>query len=203
VLGGFVTSLNRPGANITGTTFLNVALVAKGLEVLHEVIPGAIGILINPNNPNAQSETKDLHAAAQTLGLQVCIESASSPAEIDAANAKLVQLQVTALMIASDAFFQSRIDQLVALAARYKLPALYFQPEFVTAGGLMSYGASRADALRLAGVYAGRILKGEKPAELPVQQSTKVELAINLKTAKSLGITVPISILGRADEVIE
>ena len=162
-----------------------------------------IGLLVNPKNPASPSETGDVQAAARTLGLQIYVQNASNEQEIDAAFANFVQQRVKALTFASDAVFNSRRDQLIALAARHAMPANYQYREFADAGGLMSYGGHTTDAYHLAGVYAGRILKGEKPADLPVQQVTKVELVINLKTAKALGITVPPALLARADEVIE
>jgi putative ABC transport system substrate-binding protein len=203
---GLVASLNRPGGNLTGVTSLNVELGQKRLELLHELIPTAtmIALLVNPTNPNlAEPTTKDAQAAARVLGLQLHILHASAERDFDAVFASLVQLQAGALVIGPDAFFNSRIEQLGALAASHAVPTIYQYREFAAAGGLMSYGGSITDSYRLAGVYTGRILKGEKPADLPVQQATKVQLIINLKTAKALGLTVPITLLGRADEVIE
>jgi putative ABC transport system substrate-binding protein len=202
---GLVSSLNRPGGNVTGTSFLVNTLGAKRLELLHEFVPSAvmIGVLVNPNNPASQSEMSDVQAAARTFGLQTYVQNASSSREIDAAFANFVQQRVTALTFAADAILARQHDQIIALAARHALPTIYFVREFVDAGGLMSYGGHIAEAYRLAGAYAGRILKGETPAKLPVQQVTKVELVLNLKTANTLGLTFPITLLGRADEVIE
>jgi ABC-type uncharacterized transport system substrate-binding protein len=202
---GLVSSLNRPGGNVTGTSFLYNTLAPKRLELLRELVSNAavIGLLVNPKNPASESETSDVQAAAGTLGLKIVAQNASSSHDIDAAFASFVQQRVNALTFAADAVFSSHHDQLIALAARHRVPTMYFAREFTDAGGLMSYGGNMTDAYRLAGAYAGRILKGEKPADLPVQQSTKIELAINLKTTKALGITVPLSLLGRADEVIE
>jgi putative ABC transport system substrate-binding protein len=202
---GLVSSLNRPGGNVTGTTFLVNTLAAKRLELLHELVPSAtaIGLLVNPNNPASESETSDIRTAARTLGLQLHARNASSEQEIDAAFAHFVEQRVNALTFAADAVLTLRRDQLIALAARHALPTMYFIREFADAGGLMSYGGHIADAYRLAAAYVGRILKGAKPADLPVQQVTKVELVINMKTAKTLGLAFPITLLGRADEVIE
>jgi putative ABC transport system substrate-binding protein len=202
---GLVASLNRPGGNITGVSFLANLLPAKLLELLHDVVPGTalIGLLVNPANPNVESDVRDVLAAADTLGQKILVVKASTDTEIDAAFATAVQQHVAALEINSDPFLSSRREQLVALAARYALPTINWERDYAAAGGLMSYGASGSDTFRLIGLYAGRILKGEKPADLPVQQSTKVELIINLKTAKALGITVPQLLLGRADEIIE
>ena len=202
---GLVASLNRPGGNVTGATFLVNSLGAKRLEVLHELAPNAklVGLLTNPKNPASPSEISDVQTAAQTLGLQLHLERASNEKDIDAAFANFVQHRVGALAFAADAVFNARRDQIIALAARHKIPTVYFYREFAAAGGLASYGGYDTDAYRAAGVYTGRILKGEKPADLPVQQVTKVELVINLKTAKTLGLTLPITLLGRAEEVIE
>jgi putative ABC transport system substrate-binding protein len=202
---GLVTSLNQPGANLTGLTNLNAEVLPKRLELLHEVVPTAakIALLVNPTNPLAETQTKDVHAAARSLGLQIDVLYANSEREIDRSFANLTQLRTDGLVIAGDGLFVSRSKRLAALALGHAIPAIFQFHEFTAAGGLMSYGGSNTDAYRLAGVYAGRILKGEKPADLPVQQSTKVELIINLKTAKALGLTVPLSQLGRADEVIE
>ena len=202
---GLVSSLNRPGGNVTGTSFLVNTLAAKRLELLRELVPSAavIGLLVNPKNPASSSETSDVQAAARALGLEIVAQNASNDHDIDAAFANFVQQRVGALTFAADAVFSSRRDQLIALAARHAVPTMYFIREFTDAGGLMSYGGHITDAYRLAGVYAGRILKGEKPADLPTQQATKLELVINLKTARTLGLTFPITLLGRADEVIE
>ena len=202
---GLVPSLNRPGGNITGQSGQNAELGPKRLELLHEVVPAAttLALLINPTNLNAETLSTDLHAAARTLGLQLQVLYASAEREIDTVFATLLQLQARGLMIGHDAFFNNQNERLAALALRHAMPAIYQFREFVSAGGLMSYGTTIVDTYRPLGVYTGRLLKGEKPAELPVQQATKVELIINLKTAKALNITVPVSLLGRADEVIE
>ena len=202
---GLVTSLNRPGGNVTGVNFLTEMLHAKQFEVLHEAISktALIGVLVNPTIAIAEAETNSVLAAAKSLGQELVIVQAHTDSEIDAAFVTLVQQRAGALMVEGDAFFLSRRNKLVELAARQAIPTIYNLHEYTTAGGLMSYGTSITDAHRIAGLYAGRILKGEKPADLPVQQSTKVELVINLKTAKALGITVPLALLGRADEVIE
>lgn len=201
---GLVSSLNRPGGNITGATFLVNALGGKRLEVVRELIPNAnaVGVLVNPKNPAAEAETRDMQAAAQQLGLQMHVENASSESEIEAAFSAFVKQRVRAVTFAADAVFNARRAQLIALAARHKLPAVYFFRAFANDGGLISYGGFDTDAYRWAGIYAGRILKGEKPADLPVQQVTKVELVINMKTAKALGIAIPPALLARADEVI-
>ena len=202
---GLVASLNRPGGNVTGVTFLASVLAAKRLDLLNELAPRAslIGLLVNPDNPNAPSETRDMQAATRAIGKQSVLVRASTDHELDVAFASLVEQRANALVVAADTFFVSRRDQLVALSARYAIPASYPSREFAGAGGLMSYGASFLDAYRLAGVYAGRILKGEKPANLPVVQPTKFELVINLKTAKTLGMIIPPGVLAIADEVIE
>jgi putative ABC transport system substrate-binding protein len=202
---GLVASLNRPGGNITGITFLNNTLGPKEVEAMHELVPKAaiIAVLLNPKLATAASQLKDVEMAARTLGVQVQVLYASTEPDFDMVFASLLQLRVGGLAIGADAFFFSRRDQLVELATHYSVPTVYPWREAVTAGGLVSYGASVTDAYRLAGVYTGRILKGDKPAELPVQQSTTTELAINLKAAKALGIEVPTSLLLRADEVIE
>jgi putative ABC transport system substrate-binding protein len=185
---------------------LNVELVAKRLQLLHELVPTAtiIGGLVNPTNtPATEPETRDLQAAARTLGLTLHVLHASSEQEIDTAFMSLVQLRASALVIASDAYFNSRSEQLAALTFRNAIPAIYQFREFALSGGLASLGTPVADTFRPLGVYAGRILKGEKPGDLPVQQATRVELILNLKTAKTLGLTVPNTLIGRADEVIE
>jgi len=202
---GLVASLNRPGGNITGVSFLTGTLVAKQFEILHETVPktALIGFLVNPTNPDADNETKSARAAAGSVGQKIAIVQARKDSELETAFATLVQQRAGALVICADPFFNNQRDKLVELAARQKVPAIHSLREYAAAGGLMSYGTSITEAHRLVGLYAGRILKGEKPADLPVQQSTKVELVINLKTAKALGLTVPPQIVARADEVIE
>ena len=205
VQAGLVASLSRPGGNLTGVTSLGVELGPKRLELLHELVPAAttIAILVNPANRSAEIQVRDMQAAARTLGLELHILQASTEREIDAAFATLTRLRAGALVISPEAFFNSRSEQLAALTVRHAVPAIYTYREFAAAGGLMSYGGSITDSYRQAGIYVGRILKGEKPADLPVQQSTKVELIINMKTAKALGLTVPLALLGRTDEAIE
>jgi len=200
-----VSSLNRPGGNVTGATFLVNTLSAKRLELLHDLLPQTkeMGLLVNPKNPAVSSETSDVQAGARALGLRLVVQNASNEREIDSAFEKFAEEKVGAVTFAADAVFNARRAQLIALAARHRMPTMYFYREFANDGGLITYGGFDTDAYRQAGVYAGRILKGEKPADLPVHQVTKVELVINLKTAKALGITVPISLLGRADDVIE
>jgi ABC-type uncharacterized transport system substrate-binding protein len=203
---GLIARLNRPGGNLTGTTTLTLAVASKWLELLHELMPttSTFALLINPTSPAlAEIQSRDLQAAARNLGLQLHLLEASTDRDIDTAFARLVQLRSGGLVISSDSYFWTRSEQLAALARRYAVPAIFGFREFAMAGGLMSYGASITDAFRLIGVYTGRVLKGEKPADLPVQQATKVELIINLKAAKALGLTVPLPLLGRADEVIE
>jgi putative ABC transport system substrate-binding protein len=202
---GLVASLNRPSGNLTGVTTLAFELTSKRLEILHEMVPtrANIAVLINPTNTTAEAMSKDLQSAARNLGLRLHFLYAKSESDFDTAFATLVRQRADALVIAPDALFTNRSEQLAHLTVRYALPTIYQWHEFAVAGGLISYGASSSDSYRLAGVYSGRILHGAKPADLPVQQATKVELIINLKTAKTLGITVPISLLGRADEVIE
>jgi putative ABC transport system substrate-binding protein len=184
-----VASLNRPGGNVTGVTFLINTLGAKRLELLRELVPSAtvIGFLVNARNPTSQSQTADVQAAARAHGIKLVTSNASSERDIDTAFASFVQQHVNAIIIGADSLFLSRGDQLVGLAARHALPAIYYLREFAGIGGLISYGTSITDAFRLSGGYAGRILKGEKPADLPVQQTVKFELVINLKTAKALG----------------
>jgi putative ABC transport system substrate-binding protein len=205
VRAGLVASLARPGGNITGLTTLNVEVGQKKIELLHELIPSAtiIALLLNPTNPNAEALARDAQAAARALGLELHVVHASTESDLDAAFASLAQMRAGGVVIGGDPFLGSRTERLAALALRNRVPALYVAREFVAAGGLMSYGSSFADVYPQVGLYVGRILKGEKPGDLPVQQSTKVELAINLKTAKALGLTVPLPLLTRADEVIE
>jgi ABC-type uncharacterized transport system substrate-binding protein len=202
---GLVASLSRPGGNITGVTYLNVEVGPKLLELLHEVIPTAtiMAALVNPTNPNADTLSRSLQVAARTLGLQLHVLKASTERDIDTAFATLVELRVSGLVIPSDVFIITHEEQLAALALRHRLPAIFQTRATATAGGLMSYSGSALDVYRQAGVYTGRVLKGEKPADLPVQQTTTVKLIINLKTAKALGLEVPPTLLARADEVIE
>jgi putative ABC transport system substrate-binding protein len=202
---GLVASLNRPGGNVTGAASMNVELDLKRLEMLHELVPGAntIALLVNPNQPGVQTQSAALEAAARTMGRQIVIVNAGSESELDTAFARIVNQGAGALFVHTDAFLFSQRDQLIELAKRYGVPATFDRREFAERGGLMSYGGSVTDVFYLAGTYTGRILKGEKPADLPVQQATRVELIINMKTAKALGLTFPITLLGRADEVIE
>jgi putative ABC transport system substrate-binding protein len=202
---GLVASLSRPGGNLTGVSNLNEEVAPKRLELLHEVVPAAtlIGLLLNPTNPVTEVFLRDQQAAARILGLQLHVLHASTERDLDAAFATLVQLRAGALVIGQDAFFADRSELLAALALRHAVPAIYQNREFVAAGGLMSYGGSIGDSNRLAGVYTSRILKGEKPSDLPVQQASKFELVINLKTAKALGLTVSNQMQLLADEVIE
>jgi putative ABC transport system substrate-binding protein len=201
---GLIVSLSRPGGNITGVTNLNVELGPKKLELLHELIPTAtiIGLLVNPANPNIEIVSKDMQVAARALDVEVDVLHASTDREIDDVFASLIRSRARSLVINPDPFFVSRMEQLVVLTVRYAMPTIYNR-EFAAAGGLIGYGASSTDAYRLVGVYTGRVLGGAKPADLPVQQSTRVELVINLKTAKTLGITFPTGLLVRAEEVIE
>jgi putative ABC transport system substrate-binding protein len=203
---GLVASLARPGGNLTGVTTLGVEVGPKQLELLHEVVPAVtvVALLINPTNPAlAETQSRVLPAAASSLRLRLHVLHASTDHDFDAVFASLAQLRAGALVIGVDAFFNSRSDRLAALAARHAVPTISAYQEFTAAGGLMSYGGSIVASSRQAGVYAGRILKGEKPADLPVMQSTKVSLVINLKTAKALGLTVPLTLQAAADEVIE
>ena len=203
---GLVASLNRPGGNVTGVTNLGAEVTPKRLQLLHELLPTvtSIALLINPSSPRvAEALLRDSQATANALGLTLHVLEASTEPELDTAFATLVRLRVGALAIGADPFFTSRSERLAALTVRHAVPAVYEFRDFVAAGGLIGYGSRIDNSYRLAGVYAGRILKGEKPADLPVQQSAEVELIINLKTAKALGLTVPITLLGRADEVIE
>jgi len=203
---GLVVSLNRPGGNITGVTNLVVEVAPKRLELLHELMPAATVfafLMVSPATPVAQIESRDLLETAGVLGLELHVLQATNERDFDEVFSTLVQLHAAALLISTDGFFGSRSDRLATLALRHTIPAISSIPEFVAAGGLISYGTSVLDGYRLAGVYTGRILKGEKPSDLPIQQSTKIELAINLKTAKALGLMVPPALLARANEVIE
>ena len=202
---GLVSSLNRPGANVTGVTFLVTALGAKRLELLRELVPSAkiVGLLVNPTNPTSEFQTTDTQNAARALGVELVIQNARSESDIDTAFESLAQERVNAVIIGGDQLFTSRPDQLVALAARHALPAIHYLREFADAGGLISYGASITDAYRLGGGYAARILKGEKPGDLPIQRSTKFELVINVSTARALGLEISPTLLARADHVIE
>jgi len=206
VAAGLVHSLRRPGGNVTGITSLSVEIGPKRLELLHEVVPAAtiLALLINPTNPTlAETQSSDFQRAARALGLQLQILHASTERDFDMIFKSLVEHGAGALVIGADQLFNSYSEHLATLAIRHSMPTIYQYPEFTAAGGLMSYGGSIVEEFYLAGVYSGRILKGEKPADLPVQQATKVELIINLKTAKALGINVPLALLARADEVIE
>jgi putative ABC transport system substrate-binding protein len=201
-----VASLNRPGGNITGVAILTAELAAKRLDLLHELVPRAtvIAVLVNPTDPAAtESETRHLQDAVRSLGLQLHILPASTPSEIDSAFETLIELHAGALIVSTDPLFTNQRAQIVALAARHAMPAIYVWREFVAAGGLMSYGTDLTDSYRQAGIYTGKILKGAKPADLPVEQVVKIQLFINLRTAKALGLTIPWVLLGRADEVIE
>jgi len=203
---GLVTSLNRPGGNVTGITQSSDVTTPKRLELLHELLPGAraMVLLVNPAAPVlAEPQSRNVRSAAQTMGLELHVLNASTETELEAAFAKLLELQASGLVIAGDAFFTSRSKKLAALAAQYKVPAVYQWREFAASGGLMSYGSNVTETHRLVGIYTARILKGDKPADLPVQQATNVELYINLKTAKALGISVPLPLSGRADELFE
>jgi ABC-type uncharacterized transport system substrate-binding protein len=202
---GLVASFNRPGGNATGIYFLIAALEGKRVEFLHEVVPkaGTIALLVDPNFPSAATQTLAMRQAARSLGLNLLVVTAGTERDIDTAFATLVRERAGALAVAASGFFFFHREQLVALAAHHGMPVVYPWRDAAAAGGLMSYGASPFDAYRQAGIYAGRILKGEKPADLPVQQAVKVEFIINLRSAKALGLTVPLPLLGRADEVIE
>jgi putative tryptophan/tyrosine transport system substrate-binding protein len=202
---GLVASLSRPDGNVTGISMITVALAPKRLQLLHELLPQAavVALLVNPTSPYVEPETRDVKDAAQALGLRVEVLNASTPDQIDAAFLSLGSRPADAVLVSGDPFFDSQRDRLVALAARHSIPAIYQWREFITIGGLVSYGTSIRDAYRQCGLYVAKILKGAKPADLPVLQPTKLELVLNLKTARTLGLTVPISLLGRADEVIE
>jgi putative ABC transport system substrate-binding protein len=202
---GLVANLSRPGGNITGVNILGTEVATKRMGLLHDLVPAAsvIAHLVNPNFPSTEINVREVDAAARVLGVEVVLLKASDKNGIDAAFASMGERRVGALIVGSDPFFNSQRDQIVALAARAAIPAIFEQREFATAGGLMSYGTSLTDSYRQMGNYAGRILKGEKPAELPIVQAAKFEMVINLKTAKSLGLTVPFGLLNAADEVIE
>jgi putative tryptophan/tyrosine transport system substrate-binding protein len=202
---GLVASLARPGGNLTGVSILTIELIPKRFELLFELVPQAksIALLVNPNNAYAERVIRDVQETARAKGLQLHILKAGGDGEFQTAFASLVQLQAGALLVSPDSFFISRREQLVALAARYAVPAIYEWREFTAAGGLISYGTSLIGIYRQVGIYAGKILNGAKPADLPVEQPTTFELVVNLKTAKALGLTIPQSILARADEVIE
>jgi putative ABC transport system substrate-binding protein len=202
---GLVGSLNRPGSNITGVFTVSASVAGKQLGLLREVVPKAavIGMLLNPTSPNSAVQEREAQAAARDLGQQLHVFKASTEHDIDSAFATLIQYQIGALLIGANALFTGRRDQLVALAARHAMPTLHYSRDFVEAGGLMSYGTNIRDAYRQIGVYVGRVLKGEKPADLPVIQLSAFELVINLKTARTLGLTVPFGLLNAADEVIE
>ena len=205
VLVGLVTSLNRPDGNVTGISFLLSVLVGKRIELIRELAPSAttVAFLVDPTFPTSESATRDAQAAAHALGLQLLVLNASSQGDFQAAFARIREHHASALIVNANTLFTSYINQLIALAAHHAVPTIYQLRQAVEAGGLASYGASFADAYRQAGIYAGRVLKGEKPSELPVLQPTKFELVINLKTANALGLTVPPALLARADEVIE
>jgi putative ABC transport system substrate-binding protein len=205
VTSGVVTSLNQPGGNVTGVSFFTVPLGSKRLELLRDFLPKAttIAVLVNPETAVSRTEGANVRAAAQSVGLQAHLVNASAEGQVEDAFKVTAERRIDALLVTSDAFFVNQRDKLVALAARHAIPVIYFGREFVVVGGLMSYGASETDAFRLAGVYVAKVLNGVRPGDLPVMLPTKFELAINLKTAKTLGITFPLSLIGRADEVIE
>ena len=202
---GLVASLNRPGGNVTGVTVLNIELTGKRLEILREAVPKAesFALLVNPNNANARALLDQMLSAARTLGVQVHALEAGNQRELEAAFVRLQSLRAGGLVVGADSFFSSHAPQLAVLAVRHAVPAIFQYREFVAAGGLMSYSGNITDAYTQIGIYTGRILKGERPADLPIMQSAKVELLVNLKTAKALGLTLPATLLGRADEVIE
>jgi putative ABC transport system substrate-binding protein len=201
---GLVASMNRPGANITGVSFINDELVQKRIELLHEMVPqpALIAILVNPNNLTGESAAEEARVATRTLGRRLEVFRASTQSDIDRAFASMIQLRAGGLLVAPDPFFNSRSGQLGAQATGHRLPALSLR-EFAAGGGLISFGVNQAESYRQAGIYVGRILKGEKPGDLPVLQPTTFEFVLNLKTAKALGLTIPPSLLARADEVIE
>jgi putative ABC transport system substrate-binding protein len=202
---GLVDTFKRPGGNLTGVTSLNVQVTPKRLELLREVVakPAVIAVLLNPTSPTANAQLRDLQAAGDALGVRLHILHASSARDFDDVSRTLVQLRPGGLVVASDTFFATHSEQIAALTVHHGLPAIHQSRDFAIAGGLMSYAGSFMESHRQAGIQTGRLLKGDKPADLPVQQVTKVELFVNLKTAKSLGVTVPLPLLGRADEVIE
>jgi putative ABC transport system substrate-binding protein len=202
---GLVSSLNRPGSNVTGATFFTGALGSKRLDLALQLVPNSvkIGILVNPNSPTSQTQVQDMQAAARSFGREAYVFNASSGAELETAFQTFVDLGATSILVGGDPVFMSQREKLVALAAQYSLPTIYDRREYAEVGGLLSYGTSLPDAHRKIGLYAGRILKGEKPGDLPVQQSTKFELVINLRTAKALGLEIPPQLLALADEVIE
>jgi putative ABC transport system substrate-binding protein len=205
VQSGLVASLNRPGGNVTGVTILTAEMAGKRLDLLRELLPTAtaVALLVNPTNPVTASETASLEDAARVLGLQAHALEARSPSEIEAAFGALIGLQAGALVVSADPLFTNHRAQIIALAARHAVPAIYAYRLYPAAGGLMSYGADLADSYRQTGIYTGKILRGASPADLPVQQAVKIELVINLKTAKAFGLTIPPTLLARADEVIE
>ncbi len=202
---GLVETLKRPGANLTGVTSLNVQVTPKRLEILHEVVPAAavIAVLLNPTSPTTGSQLKNLQAAADALGVRLHILHASTQRDFAAVFETLAQVRPGGLVVASDTFFATHAEQLAALTVRHAMPAIHQSRDFAVAGGLMSYAGSFVESHRQAGIQTGRVLKGDKPADLPVHQVTKVELIVNLKTTKALGLTMPLPLLGRADEVIE
>jgi putative tryptophan/tyrosine transport system substrate-binding protein len=202
---GLVASLARPGGNVTGATQLNHEVAPKRLQLMRELVPMAtiIAVLVNPKGPGAEPELRDLQAAARTLGVQLHVLHASTERDFETVFATLAQLRAGALVVGTDGFFLSRIEQLAALTVRHAVPAIFQERAFAAAGGLVSYGGRTPDTYRIAGIYAGRILKGDKPVDLPVQQTTKIELLINMKTAKALGLTIPETLLATADEVIQ
>jgi ABC-type uncharacterized transport system substrate-binding protein len=202
---GLVTSLNRPGGNVTGISWFNAELAAKNLALLHELVPGAgsVALLVNPSDPDAGSQPADVQEAARVLGRRLVVLTAGTAGEIDAAFVSLVQQRAAALVVTTNPFYLNRRDQIIALAARHAVPAVYSNRDFTAAGGLMSYGNSLLDAYRRNGIYVGRILKGDKPGDLPVDQSTRFELVVNLETARKLGLDLPLSLQIRLDEAIE
>src|SRR5262249_14727452 len=205
VKAGLIASLHRPGGNVTGINLLAGLLDGKRVELLHEVVPNVVelAMLRNPNNPNSDPEIGEARAAADTRGLRLRVFDASTSSEIDSAYAALVREQLRAVVVGTDPFLNDRVEQLVGLAARHAAPAIYGYREFAAARGLLSYGTSRTEACRQIGIYVARVLKGERPADLPVQQAVKIELVLNIKTAKTLGLSFPLPLLARADEVIE